>query len=65
MRAVVIPEKNVVEVTSLLIFWSTPMIYPWSRVADHFGGTWVETVYLCNPLASAVMVSHAKSSPPS
>jgi ABC-type polysaccharide/polyol phosphate export permease len=48
--------QNVVEVTSLLIFWSTPMIYPWSRVADHFGGTWVETIYLANPLASAVML---------
>ena len=48
--------QNVVEVTSLLIFWSTPMIYPWSRVADNFGGTWVEKVYLANPLASAVML---------
>jgi len=48
--------QNVVEVTSLLIFWSTPMIYPWSRVANEFGGTWVETLYLCNPLASAVML---------
>ena len=48
--------QNVVEVTSLLIFWSTPMIYPWSRVADNFGGTWVETLYLANPLASAVML---------
>jgi ABC-type polysaccharide/polyol phosphate export permease len=48
--------ENIVDVTSLLVFWSTPMVYPWTKVASNLHGTWAETVYLANPLANGVML---------
>ncbi len=46
-------------VATLTIFthWAVPMIYPFSRLAEsELGGTWVETVYLANPLTEAVLL---------
>ena len=46
-------------VSTLLIFthWAVPMIYPYSKLSDSsLGGTWVETVYLANPIATATLL---------
>jgi ABC-2 type transport system permease protein len=46
-------------VSMLTIFthWGVPMIYPLSRVTQSaVGGTWVESVYLANPLTEAVLL---------
>lgn len=46
-------------VSMLTIFthWAVPMIYPLSRVTEsELGGTWVESVYLANPLTEAVLL---------
>jgi ABC-2 type transport system permease protein len=49
--------QNVVETFSIFIFWSAPMIYPFSRLTESpLGGTWVESVYLANPVAEAVLL---------
>jgi ABC-2 type transport system permease protein len=48
--------QNIVETFSIFVTWSVPMIYPFSLVKASFGGTWVETLYLANPIAEAVLL---------
>jgi len=49
--------SNIVQTVSIFVTWSVPMIYPFSRLADSpLGGTWVESVYLANPVAEAVLL---------
>jgi len=49
--------QNIVQTTSIFVTWSVPMIYPFSRLAESsLGGTWVESVYLANPVAEAVLL---------
>ena len=49
--------QNIVETFAIFVTWSVPMIYPFSLVKNgRFGDTWVETVYLLNPLADAVLL---------
>jgi ABC-2 type transport system permease protein len=46
-------------VSTLLIFthWAVPMIYPFSKLSESsLGGTWVEQVYLANPIAPATLL---------
>ncbi|MGH8963807.1 MAG: ABC transporter permease, partial [Actinomycetes bacterium] len=47
---------NIVETFSIFVMWSTPMIYPFERIMNLFGGTWVEQAYLANPVANAVLL---------
>jgi len=46
---------NVADILGMLVLWSAPMIYPWSRVAalDPI----VSTIYQFNPVAIAVMLA--------
>jgi ABC-2 type transport system permease protein len=49
--------QQVVATLSLFTHWAVPMIYPFSRLASsELGGTWVESVYLLNPLTEAVLL---------
>ena len=48
--------QNFVELIGMIAFWSTPMIYPISRVTEQFGGTWVYALYMSNPLANAALL---------
>ena len=48
--------QNIVETFGIFVTWSVPMIYPFSLVKQGFGDTWVETVYLANPIAEAVLL---------
>ncbi len=49
--------QNIVETFSIFVTWSVPMIYPFALVKNGaFGGTWVETLYLANPIAEAVLL---------
>ncbi len=47
--------QHLIEIAMMLLFWASPIIYPYSLVADRFGGTWVEEVYLTNPVTLAVL----------
>lgn len=44
--------EQIVDVTSVIIVWSVPMIYPWTVVRDAVPG-WVLDAYLANPLVTA------------
>jgi len=49
--------QNIVATFSLFIRWSTPTIYPYSRLAlSSLGGTWFLQLYLCNPISIAVLL---------
>jgi ABC-2 type transport system permease protein len=47
--------QNLVDTIGVLIFWSVPMVYPFSRVMDT-APTWFVNLYLSNPLAIAVLL---------
>ncbi len=49
--------SQVVALLTIFAHWAVPMIYPYSRLAESpLGGTWVQDVYLANPLAEAVLL---------
>lgn len=48
--------QNIVETFAIFVMWSVPMIYPFVLVKDAFGGTLVESIYLANPVAEAVLL---------
>ena len=46
-----------VSMVTIFTHWAVPMIYPLSRVTESpLGGTWVEQLYLANPLTEAVLL---------
>ena len=47
--------QNFVDTIGMIILWSVPMIYPFSRVIDS-APPWVENIYLANPLAIVVLL---------
>ena len=47
---------NFVETIGILVTWSTPMLYPWDFVERVLGPT-LEWIYLCNPVAVAVLLN--------
>lgn len=49
--------QNLVETLSLLVTWSTPMIYTYNEVARVGANSWFNEVYLANPVAEAVLLS--------
>ena len=48
--------QNVVATLTIFVTWSVPMIYPYDRIANLFGGSWAEQVYLANPVANSVIL---------
>jgi ABC-2 type transport system permease protein len=50
--------QYLVEVAMLIFFWASPIVYSWSFVVEagqRLGLTWLETVYLLNPLSTAIL----------
>lgn len=45
-----------VAIITLMTHWLVPMMYPFSRLDGAIGGTWLEKLYLANPLAEAVLL---------
>jgi ABC-2 type transport system permease protein len=49
--------QNIVATFTIFTHWAVPMIYPFQKLMDSsMGGTWIEQVYLANPLAEAVLL---------
>lgn len=49
--------EKVVDVLTIAIRWSAPIIYPWTLIRDRVPG-WALQVYLANPLTNAVELFH-------
>lgn len=47
--------QHLVEIATMLLFWASPIIYPYSLVSDQFAGSWVQELYLANPVTLAVL----------
>lgn len=47
--------QHLVEIAMMLLFWASPIIYPFKFVVDRFGGSWVHELYLANPITLAVL----------
>ncbi|MCR6491770.1 ABC transporter permease [Cellulomonas sp. P24] len=39
-----------VEIMLMILMWASPIVYSWAQVSKQIGGTWLETVYLANPM---------------
>lgn len=48
--------QNIVQTFTIFVTWSVPMIYPYDRIENLFGGSWAEQVYLANPIANSVIL---------
>jgi ABC-2 type transport system permease protein len=49
--------QNIVQTALTFTHWAVPMIYPFSKLSQSsLGGTWVEAVYLANPIAEATLL---------
>lgn len=48
--------QNIVATLTIFVTWSAPMIYPYDRIQDLFEGSWVEQLYLANPVANSVIL---------
>jgi ABC-2 type transport system permease protein len=49
--------QNIVATLTIFTHWAVPMIYPFAKLKESsMGGTWIEQVYLLNPLSEAVLL---------
>jgi ABC-2 type transport system permease protein len=47
--------QYLVEIGMNILFWASPVVYSWRLVSDALNGSWVENVYLSNPVTLAVL----------
>jgi ABC-2 type transport system permease protein len=47
--------KHIVEVAILVLFWASPVVYSYTAVNHAIGGSFVEQVYLANPVTLVVL----------
>ena len=47
--------KHLVEVAILVLFWASPMVYSYDMVAEALKGSWLEQLYLANPITIIVI----------
>jgi ABC-2 type transport system permease protein len=47
--------QYLVEISLTILFWASPVVYSWRLVQDAIGGTWLEALYLNNPVTLAVL----------
>jgi ABC-2 type transport system permease protein len=44
-----------VEIMLMILMWASPIIYSWELVQNAIGGTWLEQLYLANPMTLVVL----------
>lgn len=47
--------QHLVEILLLILFWASPIVYSVGFVHSAIGGTWLEQIYLANPVTLAVL----------
>lgn len=47
--------KHLIEVGMLVLFWASPIVYPFTAVHTALKGNWLEQIYLWNPVTVAVL----------
>ncbi|MDQ4099071.1 MAG: ABC transporter permease [Chloroflexota bacterium] len=47
--------QYLVEIGTTILFWASPVVYSWRLVSDTLSGSWMESLYLGNPVTLAVL----------
>ena len=47
--------QHFVEIAMLVLFWASPIVYPFTFVHQQLHGNWIEQIYLANPVTIAVI----------
>lgn len=47
--------QYLVEISMTILFWASPVVYSWELVAGTIDGSWLENLYLSNPVTLAVL----------
>lgn len=47
--------QYLVEITLMVLFWTTPTVYSWALVQDAVRSSMVESIYLSNPVAVSIL----------
>lgn len=47
--------QYLVEVVWMILFWASPVVYSLAQVQGQIGGTWLEDVYLANPMTLVIL----------
>ena len=47
--------QHIIEVLIVMLFWASPIVYSYTYVHNAIGGTFLEQLYLANPITSAVI----------
>ena len=47
--------QHIIEVVLIVLFWASPIVYSFTYVHNAVGGTWLERLYLANPVTIAVI----------
>lgn len=47
--------QYLVEICLTILFWASPVVYSWALVRDAISGSWLESLYLSNPVTLAVL----------
>ncbi|MEN0083815.1 MAG: ABC transporter permease [Leifsonia sp.] len=47
--------QHLVEIAIVILFWASPIVYSFTYVHKLIGGTWLEQLYLANPVTIAVI----------
>ncbi|CCG04982.1 ABC transporter permease [Blastococcus saxobsidens] len=47
--------QHLMEIVTMILFWASPIIYSFAFVTDFLQGSWLEELYLSNPVTLAVL----------
>ena len=47
--------QYLVEICLTILFWASPVVYSWALVSEAIAGSWLENLYLSNPVTLAVL----------
>jgi ABC-2 type transport system permease protein len=47
--------QHLIEIVTLILFWASPIVYSYAFVTDFLQGSWLEELYLANPVTLAIL----------
>lgn len=47
--------QHLIEIVMLILFWASPIVYGFQFVTDFLQGSWLEELYLANPVTLAIL----------
>lgn len=47
--------QHIIDVVLITLFWASPIVYSYTYVHNALGGSWIESVYLANPVTLGIL----------